>query len=60
MQQELDEIKNKLIEDEEKLPFFKRKTEGDASETGLIKFIQPLLMSEYGGDYDEGLNGIRK
>jgi sodium/potassium-transporting ATPase subunit alpha len=60
MQKEFDEIKEKLINEEERLPLFKRKTEGDASETGLIKFIQPLLMAEYGGDYDEGLNGIRK
>lgn len=39
MQADFDAIKNKLIADEEQLPFFKRKTEGDASETGLIKFI---------------------
>jgi magnesium-transporting ATPase (P-type) len=48
-----------MIDEELKKPFFKRKTEGDASETGLIKFIQPLLMKEFGGEYSDGLNGIR-
>jgi sodium/potassium-transporting ATPase subunit alpha len=48
-----------MIEAEQTKPFFKRKTEGDASETGLIKFIQPLLMKEFGGEYEEGLTGIR-
>lgn len=30
----------------------KRITKGDASETGLIRFTTPLLMSEYGGQID--------
>lgn len=29
--------------------FVKRETKGDASETGLIRFITPILMAEYGG-----------
>lgn len=33
-----------MIAIEEKKAFIKRATEGDASETGLIKFVQPLMM----------------
>ena len=33
--------------------------QGDASETGLLKFIQPLLLKTYGGEYDNGLDEIR-
>jgi hypothetical protein len=59
LQAEFNRIKDKMIKTENEKPFFKRATEGDASETGLIKFIQPLLMKEYGGAYEDGLNGIR-
>lgn len=37
----------------------KRNVEGDASETGLVKFAMPALMTQYGGDYKDGLNSIR-
>lgn len=34
---------------------------GDASETGLIKFVQPLLLGGETGCFDEGgLDGIRE
>lgn len=35
-----------LREREEKRTYLKKRTIGDASETGLIKFTQPLLMGE--------------
>ena len=34
-----------LQEEEQQKPLQVRKTEGDASESGLIKFIQPTLKS---------------
>lgn len=38
----------------------KRNVEGDASETGLVKFIQPLLMNgPYGCYQEDGLDGLR-
>jgi len=46
--------------EEAKNNYIKRATEGDASETGLIKFAQPLLMKLYGGEYEDGLTDIRK
>jgi len=53
-------VHKEMIDNEEKMPYTKRTVSGDASETGLIKFVQPILM---GGDYgclDEGgLDGIR-
>ena len=36
------------------MPFTKRKVEGDASETGLVKFIEPLLMGGQNGCYNVG------
>jgi hypothetical protein len=33
------EAKDYLIAEENKKPFNKRKVEGDASETGLVKFV---------------------
>lgn len=60
MQVEFGEIRQQMIEEEAELPFFKRKCEGDASETGLIKFIQPLLMKEYGGEFEDGMADCRK
>jgi Cation transport ATPase (P-type) len=39
----------------------KREVEGDASETGLIKFVQPLLMGGHYGCYKKGgIDGFRK
>jgi sodium/potassium-transporting ATPase subunit alpha len=49
-----------LIDEEKALPFVKRKVEGDASETGLVKFIEPLLMGGSIGCYNVGgLEGLR-
>lgn len=50
-----------MIVDEEGKPYTKRSVQGDASETGLIKFVQPLLMGGEFGIYNEGgLNGVRE
>jgi len=38
-----------MIEEEKALRFIKRNTKGDASETGLIRFVTPILMKAYGG-----------
>ena len=57
---EFKRIKNELIDAEKAKPFFKQVVEGDASETGLVKFIQPLLQKEYGGEYDKGVDEIRE
>lgn len=60
IKKEFETIRKKMVDDEIAKPFFKRKTEGDASETGLVKFIQPLLLKEYGGMYENGLDEIRE
>jgi len=52
--------KDLMIEEEGKMNYIKRAVKGDASETGLVKFSQPVLMKEYGGEYEDGLNDIRK
>ena len=53
-QKELSAIENEK-------PYTKRQVQGDASETGLIKFAQPLLMGGSYGCYGVGgLNGIRE
>ena len=57
--EEHEQMVNTMIEEEKKMNFIKRNTEGDASETGLIKFIQPVLMKLYGGDYEDGIVDIR-
>jgi magnesium-transporting ATPase (P-type) len=49
-----------MVDDEEKKNWLKRNVVGDASETGLLKFIQPLLLKEYGGEYEKGLDEIRE
>lgn len=50
-----------LIERECAKPYIKRNVEGDASETGLLKFIQPLLMAgPYGAFGVGGIDGLRK
>jgi sodium/potassium-transporting ATPase subunit alpha len=54
------EQKELMIEEEGKMNYIKRAVKGDASETGLVKFSQPVLMKEYEGDYVDGLNDIRK
>jgi sodium/potassium-transporting ATPase subunit alpha len=51
--------KTQMIKDENNAYFIKRNVEGDASETGLVKFAMPILMTKYGGDYEDGLDGVR-
>jgi len=58
--QRMNEQKMKLIKIEKDKYFIKRNVEGDASETGLVKFVMPILMKKYGGQFDDGLDGIRK
>ena len=38
-----------MIAEEKARRFLKRSTKGDASETGIVRFITPALMQEYGG-----------
>ena len=55
-----EEAKELLIADEELKPYIKRTVEGDASETGLVKWIQPLLMNGAYGCYNkDGLDSVR-
>lgn len=49
-----------MIEEENERYFIKRNVEGDASETGLVKFAMPILMDKYGGEYKNGLEGARQ
>lgn len=50
-----------MTDKENQRPYTKRNVEGDASETGLVKFVQPLLMGGEFGLYNRGgLDGIRK
>lgn len=48
-----------LAQEEEKLSFLKKNVKGDASETGLIKFVQPLFMKSLEGLDHDGLEGYR-
>jgi len=49
-----------LIKKEAERPFMKKRVEGDASETGLVKFVAPLLEGGENGCYDlGGLSGFR-
>lgn len=41
-----EDARRELIEIEEKRPWIKKQTKGDASETGIVKFIQPLLNGD--------------
>jgi len=56
----LETHKKKMVEEEAQLYFIKRTVVGDASETGLVKFVNPVLMKEYGGQYQNGLDEIRQ
>ena len=59
--QQYEDAKKKLVNQENEKPYIKRNVEGDASETGLLKFIQPLLMDGNYGLYQiGGLEGVRK
>jgi hypothetical protein len=60
LEPQYDAARKALEDDEEKRPYIKRNVEGDASETGLVKFIQPLLMDGQYGNYKVGgLDGFR-
>jgi len=54
------QIKKEMVDKEMSMNYMKRNVEGDASETGLVRFIQPILMKKYGGAYDNGLDEIRQ
>ena len=43
-----------MIDQEKSRRFLKRTTKGDASETGILRFLTPALMREYGGNIDTG------
>ena len=58
--QKIKEHKDKMVKKESESFFIKRNVEGDASETGLVKFVMPVLMTAYGGAYENGLDGIRE
>jgi magnesium-transporting ATPase (P-type) len=49
-----------LKEKEEKLSYLKKNVKGDASETGLIKFAEPILLKELKGLDFGGVNGYRE
>jgi len=53
-----EDAEKELVAEENKKAWIKRCCEGDASETGLIKFIQPLLIEAYG--VKDGINDFRK
>jgi len=58
--QDFQTCEKELLAIEERTPYIKRRVEGDASETGLVKFVQPLLFKKFNGlDYN-GLDGMRK
>ena len=52
-------MKQEMIDDEKAMNYIKRNVEGDASETGLVKFAQPVLMKEYDGEYADGIASCR-
>jgi len=55
-------IEKKLQEDEEKRDWVDKTVKGDASETGLLKFIVPLMLKEFNPDKNypqEGLEPYR-
>lgn len=49
-----DVAKSAMIAQEKANRYMKRETKGDASETGLIRFLTPILMAEYGGAIEGG------
>jgi len=44
--------KAEMIQNEKNVRFLKRQTKGDASETGIIRWLTPILMKEFGGPID--------
>jgi sodium/potassium-transporting ATPase subunit alpha len=56
----MEDVEQEMIVEEEKRAFIKKNAEGDASETGLVKFIQPLLMGGEEGLWNQGgIDGMR-
>jgi len=61
------EAKRGMLVEEKQKNFMKRLTKGDASETGIVRFLTPVLMPKYGGkievkespDIDNALDQIR-
>lgn len=61
LRQKYKDASDDLTKKELAKPFIKRNVEGDASETGLVKFVQPLLMGGPYGCYNmESLDAFRK
>jgi magnesium-transporting ATPase (P-type) len=63
------EAKRGMEIEEKQRNFMKRLTKGDASETGIVRFLTPILMDKYGGpivveknnaEIDNALDQIRK
>lgn len=50
---EYNKLKDLMNEEEKGKRFMKRLTKGDASETGIVRFITPLLMNQYQGIWNE-------
>ena len=50
----MQQVEAQMIAEENDKPYIRRSVEGDASETGLIKFVQPLLMDGPFGCYQKG------
>ena len=46
---DFERAKADMIQEEKDRRFVKRQTKGDASETGLVRFLTPCLMAKYGG-----------
>jgi len=44
-----EQARTDMIAEEKARRYMKRNTKGDASETGLVRFVTPCLMKEYGG-----------
>ena len=47
-----EQAKADMIQNEKDVRFLKRQTKGDASETGIVRWLTPILMKEYGGPLD--------
>jgi len=57
-----EKVTKELLEIEEKKDWIDKEVKGDASETGLLKFIAPLILKEFNDHKDypqEGLEAYR-
>lgn len=52
------EVTKRLLEEEEAKPWIDKNVKGDASETGLLKFIAPLLETKYNDHKAYPKNGL--